>query len=96
MEPAYPTNDNEKEKATPSNNMDKNIPVTDERRDKPYIPTIPFPGRMRKDKEQEQFQRFFERIKDLSINIPFVEALEQMPKYAKFMKDILTKRRQGA
>ncbi|KAI5391416.1 hypothetical protein KIW84_076284 [Lathyrus oleraceus] len=31
--------------------------------------------------------------KELQINIPFAEALEQMPKYAKFMKDILTKKR---
>ncbi|GJS27084.1 hypothetical protein Tco_0487704 [Tanacetum coccineum] len=27
-----------------------------------------------------------------SINIPFIEALEQMPKYAKFMKDLLAKK----
>ena len=28
----------------------------------------------------------------MHINIPFVEALEQMPKYAKFMKDVLSKK----
>ncbi|GJW64934.1 hypothetical protein Tco_0116818 [Tanacetum coccineum] len=33
--------------------------------------------------------------KRLSINIPFIEALEQMPKYAKFMKDLLTRRGQS-
>ena len=32
-------------------------------------------------------------FKKLEINIPFVEALTQMPHYAKFMKDILTKKR---
>ncbi|XP_062099944.1 uncharacterized protein LOC133805809 [Humulus lupulus] len=30
---------------------------------------------------------------NLHINIPLVEALEQMPNYAKFLKNILTKRR---
>ncbi|KAL5559958.1 hypothetical protein UlMin_036169 [Ulmus minor] len=30
---------------------------------------------------------------DLHINIPFVEALEQMPNYVKFMKDMLMKKR---
>ncbi|GJX28730.1 reverse transcriptase domain-containing protein [Tanacetum coccineum] len=30
--------------------------------------------------------------KILSINIPFIDALEQMPKYAKFMKDLLAKK----
>ena len=32
-------------------------------------------------------------LKQLHINIRFVEALEQMPNYAKFLKDILTKKR---
>ena len=32
-------------------------------------------------------------FKKLHINIPFVEALEQMPRYVKFMKDILSKKR---
>ncbi|XP_050875056.1 uncharacterized protein LOC127078666 [Lathyrus oleraceus] len=32
-------------------------------------------------------------FKKLEINIPFLEALEQMPSYAKFMKDIISKRR---
>ena len=32
-------------------------------------------------------------MKQLNINIPLVEALEQMPSYVKFMKDILSKKR---
>ncbi|GJW89019.1 putative reverse transcriptase domain-containing protein [Tanacetum coccineum] len=44
------------------------------------------------EKGKEQFKKFFENLQQLSINIPFVEALEQIPKYAKFMKDILTKK----
>lgn len=32
-------------------------------------------------------------IKKLCINIPFIEAMEQIPKYAKFMKDLLTKKK---
>ena len=32
-------------------------------------------------------------FKKLHINIPFVEALEQMPGYVKFMKDVLSKKR---
>ena len=31
--------------------------------------------------------------KKLHINIPFAEALEQMPRYVKFMKDIFSKKR---
>ncbi|PWA70163.1 leucine-rich repeat transmembrane protein kinase protein [Artemisia annua] len=44
---AYPTmTDNEK--ATPSNDLDKSTPVTDEIRTKPYVSPVPFPRRMRK------------------------------------------------
>ncbi|GKE17821.1 putative nucleotidyltransferase, ribonuclease H [Tanacetum coccineum] len=55
-----------------------------------YIPPISFPGRLKKEKEKEQFRKFFKKLQQLSINIPFVEALEQMPKYAKFIKDLLS------
>ncbi|KAK7282492.1 hypothetical protein RIF29_11318 [Crotalaria pallida] len=34
-----------------------------------------------------------EVFKKLQINIPFAEALEQMPTYAKFMKELLTNKR---
>ncbi|GKE27064.1 hypothetical protein Tco_1442448, partial [Tanacetum coccineum] len=44
------------------------------------------------EKGKEQFKKYFENLQQLSINIPFVEALEQMPKYAKFMKDLLAKK----
>ena len=32
-------------------------------------------------------------LKKIKVNIPFAEALAQMPHYAKFMKDILSKKR---
>ncbi|XP_060177803.1 uncharacterized protein LOC132607738 [Lycium barbarum] len=56
-------------------------------------PPPPFPQRLAKKAEDGKFLKFIERLKDLSINIPLVEALEQMPGYAKFMKDLVTKRR---
>ncbi|KAA3458990.1 hypothetical protein EPI10_013525 [Gossypium australe] len=38
-------------------------------------------------------RRFLDVLKQLHINMPFVEALVQMPNYAKFMKDILLRKR---
>ena len=32
-------------------------------------------------------------FKKIEVNIPFAKALDQMPHYAKFMKDILSKKR---
>ncbi|XP_060960878.1 uncharacterized protein LOC133031405 [Cannabis sativa] len=56
-------------------------------------PPPPFPQRFKKQQEDGQFQRFLDVLKQLHINIPLVEALEQMPNYVKFLKDILTKKR---
>ncbi|GKA10991.1 transposon ty3-I gag-pol polyprotein [Tanacetum coccineum] len=50
----------------------------------------------KKEKENEQFQKFLRNLEQIHINIPFIEALEQMPKYAKFMKDLLSKKGKGS
>ncbi|GKE40472.1 DNA-directed DNA polymerase [Tanacetum coccineum] len=53
-------------------------------------PPVPFPRRLRKEKEEAQQKKFLENLKQLHINFPFIEALGQMPKYAKFLKSLLT------
>ncbi|GJZ41308.1 hypothetical protein Tco_0588194 [Tanacetum coccineum] len=56
------------------------------------MPPIPFPRRLRKEKEKAQQKKLLENLKQLHINLPFIEALAQMPKYAKFLKGLLTNR----
>ena len=46
-----------------------------------------------KKTEDCNFQHFITMLKELSINVPLVEALEQMPGYAMFIKDLVTKKR---
>ncbi|KAI3773993.1 hypothetical protein L1987_48534 [Smallanthus sonchifolius] len=58
-----------------------------------YTPANPYPGRLKKQKMEEQYGMFLGLFKQLHINLPFVEALAQMPKYARFLKDILTNKR---
>ena len=41
----------------------------------------------------DQFSKFLSMLKKIEVNIPFPEALAEMPHYAKFMKDILSKKR---
>ena len=53
----------------------------------------PFPQRLVKKTEDGKYQRFITMLKQLCINVPLVEALEKMPSYAKFMKDLVTKKR---
>ncbi|KAL5567270.1 hypothetical protein UlMin_030434 [Ulmus minor] len=59
----------------------------------PSSSTVPFPQRLRKQKLDNQFSKFLNIFKSLHINLPFVDMLEQMPKYAKFLKDILSNKR---
>ncbi|XP_047965565.1 uncharacterized protein LOC125210028 [Salvia hispanica] len=62
----------------------------------PSIPTIvrvPFPFAMKKKKLDEQFSKFVDIFRKVHINIPLVEALQEMPTYAKFLKDVLSKKK---
>lgn len=52
---------------------------------------VPFHHRLKNNKVYNQFSQFFSIFKQLHINIPIIEAIEQMPKYAEFFKNILSK-----
>ena len=56
-------------------------------------PIVSYPQKLKKNNLDSQFGKFLEIFKNLHINIPFVDALEQMPSYVKFTKDILTNKR---
>ncbi|KAK8516141.1 hypothetical protein V6N12_013548 [Hibiscus sabdariffa] len=56
-------------------------------------PPPPFPQRLKKHKEDNQFKKFMDMLDQLHIDVPFLEAIDQMPTYAKFLKDIITKKR---
>ena len=58
-----------------------------------YQPPISFPQRLKQSKLDSQYAKFMAMFKKLEINIPFAEALAQMPHYEKFMKDIINKKR---
>ena len=59
------------------------------------VQNLPYPHAPSKKDNARHYARFMDIFKQLQINIPFSEAMEQMPKYAKFMKDILTKKRRS-
>ncbi|PHT48675.1 hypothetical protein CQW23_12883 [Capsicum baccatum] len=56
------------------------------------LPPPPFPQRLKKEVDDTRFSKFITMLKQLTINVPLVKALEQMPGYVKFMKDLLTKK----
>ncbi|XP_021729315.1 uncharacterized protein LOC110696327 [Chenopodium quinoa] len=54
---------------------------------------VPFPGRLAERKLNEKFVKFLRVMKGLHINIPFLEAITQMPSYAKFLNEILSNKK---
>ncbi|XP_068649550.1 uncharacterized protein [Aristolochia californica] len=54
---------------------------------------LPYPQRFQKKKLDKQISKFLDIFKKIHINIPFTDALEQMPNYVKFLKDIISKKR---
>lgn len=52
---------------------------------------LPYPQRFKKQKLDEQFSKFLEIFKKIQINIPSIDALEQMPNCAKILKDVVSK-----
>ncbi|XP_061368128.1 uncharacterized protein LOC133311123 [Gastrolobium bilobum] len=79
--------------------MEKSIPKGQTSKPSSETPVVsnrpppPFPQRLQKQKQDNQFRKFLDLLKQLHINIPFVDALEQMPTYVKFMKEILFRKR---
>ena len=55
--------------------------------------TLLFPERMAKSKEDKQFSKFLETKKFVGITIPILDAVMHIPLYAKFFKDLLSKKR---
>ncbi|XP_073138697.1 uncharacterized protein [Henckelia pumila] len=72
----------------------KHMESKGESEEKPmFKPKLPYPQRFKKKALDEQFSKFLEIFKRLHINIPFVDALMQMPNYAKFLKELMSKKR---
>ncbi|XP_061341063.1 uncharacterized protein LOC133287456 [Gastrolobium bilobum] len=54
---------------------------------------VPYPQRLKQEVQKQQYTKFLDIFKKLQVNIPFAEALENMTNYARFMKDLLSRKR---
>nr|XP_009797236.1 PREDICTED: uncharacterized protein LOC104243694 [Nicotiana sylvestris] len=82
---------------TPSKPLeDKEVKKKEEKNIEKMIPppvTIHFPQKMKREKLDGEFAKFLEILKQIHINIPFTDALMQMPSYAKNLKEILSSKK---
>jgi len=63
----------------------------------PYEPQVPFPERLKAPshfgKQGEKLQDIMEVFKQVKINLPLLNAIKQVPTYAKFLKGLCTHKR---
>jgi len=55
-----------------------------------YKPILPFPNRLKKNKKNAQMDTIIEIFNQVKINVPLLDAIQQVPSYAKFLKDMCT------
>ncbi|CAN1293896.1 Retrovirus-related Pol polyprotein from transposon 17.6 [Linum perenne] len=78
-------------KASSSTEPLPNIPVPETER--VYKPKAPYPVRLDQDLYKAQFEYFQKWLETIKVEMPLLDVVSSMPKYAKFMKDVLTHKR---
>ncbi|XP_062028336.1 uncharacterized protein LOC133744212 [Rosa rugosa] len=58
-----------------------------------FLSPMPFPRKFAKSKQEESDMAVLDTFKKVQVNIPLLEAIKQVPKYAKFLKELCTTRR---
>lgn len=53
---------------------------------------LPFPENNDKSKEEKQYAKFLDMMKEVQVTIPILEAVFHVPMYARFFKELLTKK----
>ncbi|KAM2622716.1 hypothetical protein TB2_027309 [Malus domestica] len=54
---------------------------------------VPFPSRLKQSKKEETEKDILETFWKVQVNIPLLDAIKQVPRYAKFLKELCTTRR---
>ena len=59
----------------------------------PYRPPIPYPSRLKNDKQDKQFSDLYNMLSKVNINLPLLDVIRNVPAYVKFFKELSTKKR---
>jgi hypothetical protein len=57
------------------------------------VPNAPYPERLQARRNGGKLKDILEVFKQVQINIPFLDAIHQIPLYAKFLKDLVIVKR---
>jgi len=83
-------NDPSSSSSQPSTSKSNNKNKTDETT---YKPIMQFPNRLATNKTNAQMEKIREMFNQVQINVPPLDAIQQVPSNAKFLKDMCTKKR---
>ncbi|CAN6721052.1 unnamed protein product [Malus baccata var. baccata] len=78
-------------KQSNSANKGKEVPIVINSNVVP--PNVPFPCRFMQSKKDEVEKDILETFRKVQVNIPILDAIKQVPRYAKFLKELCTTRK---
>ncbi|XP_076935554.1 uncharacterized protein LOC143602260 [Bidens hawaiensis] len=58
-----------------------------------FYPPPPFPERLRGTRKEREEQEIMETFQKIEVNIPLLESIKQVPRYAKFLKQLCTSKK---
>ena len=90
----HPNSENlNKEKEEISEESTKKDHKVVDTQEKPFVPKALFPHRLQANRKKNHCKGILEVFKNVQINIHFLGAINQIPSYAKFLKDLTTIKR---
>ena len=59
-----------------------------------HKPIVSFPNRLKNNKQNAYVDKIIEIFNQVKINVPLFDAIQQVPSYTKFLKDMCIKKRE--
>jgi len=88
--PQIPNDPSSSSSSQPSTSKSNEKNKTDEQT---HNPIVLFLNRLATNKTNAQMEKIREMFNQVQINVPLLDAIQQVPLYAKFLKDMRTKKR---
>ncbi|CAN6552302.1 unnamed protein product [Malus baccata var. baccata] len=76
-----------------SNSANKGKNVSNSVHTNVFPSKVPFPSRFMQKKKEEAEKDILETFRKVQVNIPLLDAIKQVPRYAKFLKELCTTRK---
>jgi len=93
--PNNPNVVNEKERENLKKSTKKDDQIVIDNQEKSFVPKAPFHQRLEPARKKNHCEGILKVFKNVQMNIPFLDAINQIPSYAKFLKDLTTIKRKS-